>query len=215
MRPACRRSTCTRARARRETRSLLDGASAAVLGFEWLAGAVAPVSPYGERVFSDVRAFGPGERDGGGGASRFDRPLRRRARRRSARCAARRLARSARRGDGDRARRDGRRSRRPGVSGAAAFLRSDRSHRRADARRSAAFQDRQRGRYARSPPRLRRGVASDGAFYLADAFDAELAAARERARARTGRARRCARPRERARRRASWGATRSRATSSS
>lgn len=40
---------------------LLDGASAEALGFDWLAGAVAPVSTYGERIFSEARPFGPGE----------------------------------------------------------------------------------------------------------------------------------------------------------
>lgn len=40
---------------------LLDEASAHVLGFEWLIGAVAPVSPYGERLFSELRPFVNGE----------------------------------------------------------------------------------------------------------------------------------------------------------
>lgn len=40
---------------------LLDASSAHVVGFDWLARAVAPVSPYGERVFEALRPFGPGE----------------------------------------------------------------------------------------------------------------------------------------------------------
>ncbi len=40
---------------------LLDPTSAHVLGFEWLKKAVAPVSPYGERHFWDVRPFVAGE----------------------------------------------------------------------------------------------------------------------------------------------------------
>lgn len=40
---------------------LLDAASAAVLGFEWLAKAVSPVSPYGERHFEVLRPFGAGD----------------------------------------------------------------------------------------------------------------------------------------------------------
>ncbi len=40
---------------------LLDSASANVLGFEWLKKAVAPISPYGERHFSDLRPFVAGE----------------------------------------------------------------------------------------------------------------------------------------------------------
>ncbi len=40
---------------------LLDPASAHILGFEWLKNAVAPVSPYGERHFSDLRAFVAGQ----------------------------------------------------------------------------------------------------------------------------------------------------------
>jgi DNA mismatch repair protein MutS2 len=42
---------------------LLDGASAGVLGFEWLERAVAPASPYGERAFAELRPFGAGEED--------------------------------------------------------------------------------------------------------------------------------------------------------
>jgi DNA mismatch repair protein MutS2 len=42
---------------------LLDAASAQILGFEWLTRAVAPVSPYGERVFSELRPFGAGEEE--------------------------------------------------------------------------------------------------------------------------------------------------------
>ncbi len=40
---------------------LLDGASAEVLAFAWLEAAVAPVSPYGERLFSQLVPFRPGE----------------------------------------------------------------------------------------------------------------------------------------------------------
>ncbi|HVR45164.1 MAG TPA: hypothetical protein VMT95_00780 [Candidatus Binatia bacterium] len=40
---------------------LLDGASAEVLAFGWLDAAVAPVSPYGERLFSELAPFRPGE----------------------------------------------------------------------------------------------------------------------------------------------------------
>jgi DNA mismatch repair protein MutS2 len=40
---------------------LLDGASAEVLAFGWLDAAVAPVSPYGERLFSELVPFRPGE----------------------------------------------------------------------------------------------------------------------------------------------------------
>jgi DNA mismatch repair protein MutS2 len=40
---------------------LLDGASAEVLAFSWLAEAAAPVSPYGERHFSGLGPFRPGE----------------------------------------------------------------------------------------------------------------------------------------------------------
>ncbi len=40
---------------------LLDEASASVVGFEWLVKAVAPLSPYGERLFSELRPFGAGE----------------------------------------------------------------------------------------------------------------------------------------------------------
>jgi DNA mismatch repair protein MutS2 len=41
--------------------ALLDDASAHVLGFDWLANAIAPVSSYGERVFAELRPFRPGE----------------------------------------------------------------------------------------------------------------------------------------------------------
>ncbi len=41
--------------------ALLDESSAHILGFEWLIGAVAPVSPYGERLFSELRVFAAGE----------------------------------------------------------------------------------------------------------------------------------------------------------
>jgi len=40
---------------------LLDGASAEVLGFDWLAQATKPVSPYGERAFLQLRPFIAGE----------------------------------------------------------------------------------------------------------------------------------------------------------
>ncbi|MBV8345015.1 MAG: hypothetical protein JO190_08510 [Candidatus Eremiobacteraeota bacterium] len=40
---------------------LLDGASAEVLAVRWLAGAVAPASRYGERLFSELAPFRPGE----------------------------------------------------------------------------------------------------------------------------------------------------------
>src|SRR5271166_2585194 len=40
---------------------LLDAASAQVLGFDWLSTAVAPASPYGERIFSRLTPFEPGE----------------------------------------------------------------------------------------------------------------------------------------------------------
>ena len=40
---------------------LLDTASAHVVGFEWLAKAVAPVSPYGERHFDMLRPFAAGD----------------------------------------------------------------------------------------------------------------------------------------------------------
>ena len=40
---------------------LLDGAAAHVLEFEWLRAAVAPVSPYGDRIFEDLRPFAAGE----------------------------------------------------------------------------------------------------------------------------------------------------------
>jgi DNA mismatch repair ATPase MutS len=39
---------------------LLDAASAQLLGFDWLVNAVAPVSPYGSRLFSEVVPFRPG-----------------------------------------------------------------------------------------------------------------------------------------------------------
>ena len=39
---------------------LLDDASAQLLGFDWLVNAVAPVSPYGERPFSELVPFRPG-----------------------------------------------------------------------------------------------------------------------------------------------------------
>jgi hypothetical protein len=41
--------------------SLLDAASAQALAFAWLAGATGPASEYGERVFAELRAFVPGE----------------------------------------------------------------------------------------------------------------------------------------------------------
>ncbi|MGC2406286.1 MAG: hypothetical protein WA431_07750, partial [Candidatus Cybelea sp.] len=41
--------------------TLLDPASAQILGFDWLAAAVAPVSPYGERCFAELRPFFVGE----------------------------------------------------------------------------------------------------------------------------------------------------------
>jgi DNA mismatch repair protein MutS2 len=41
--------------------SLLDAASAQILGFDWLKAAVAPVSPYGERCFAELRPFFAGE----------------------------------------------------------------------------------------------------------------------------------------------------------
>jgi hypothetical protein len=40
---------------------LLDPASAQLLGFDWLTAAVAPVSPYGERCFAELRPFYAGE----------------------------------------------------------------------------------------------------------------------------------------------------------
>jgi len=40
---------------------LLDEPSADVLAFDWLVKAVEPVSPYGERCFSELRPFRPGE----------------------------------------------------------------------------------------------------------------------------------------------------------
>lgn len=39
---------------------LLDDASAEVLGFDWLVNAVAPISPYGSRLFSELVPFRPG-----------------------------------------------------------------------------------------------------------------------------------------------------------
>ncbi|MFY9739972.1 MAG: hypothetical protein WAK11_13135, partial [Candidatus Cybelea sp.] len=39
---------------------LLDDASAELLGFDWLVNAVAPVSAYGARLFSDLVPFHPG-----------------------------------------------------------------------------------------------------------------------------------------------------------
>ena len=39
---------------------LLDDASAQLLGFDWLVNAVAPVSPYGARLFSELVPFRPG-----------------------------------------------------------------------------------------------------------------------------------------------------------
>ncbi|HLX25366.1 MAG TPA: hypothetical protein VKR05_00120 [Candidatus Cybelea sp.] len=44
-----------------KTGNLLDAASAHAIGFEWLANAVAPVSPYGDRAFSQTRPFLAGE----------------------------------------------------------------------------------------------------------------------------------------------------------
>ncbi|HYL26207.1 MAG TPA: hypothetical protein VEW74_00160 [Candidatus Nitrosotalea sp.] len=41
--------------------NLLDPGSAQVLGFEWLSGAIAPASPYGDRIFSRLAPFEPGE----------------------------------------------------------------------------------------------------------------------------------------------------------
>lgn len=40
---------------------LLDAASAGVIGFDWLREAIAPVSPYGERRFAEIRPFFAGE----------------------------------------------------------------------------------------------------------------------------------------------------------
>jgi MutS domain V len=40
---------------------LLDAASASVIGFDWLRAAIAPVSPYGERRFAELRPFFAGE----------------------------------------------------------------------------------------------------------------------------------------------------------
>jgi DNA mismatch repair protein MutS2 len=42
-------------------RSLLDSASAQILGFDWLSAAVAPVCAYGERCFAELHPFIPGE----------------------------------------------------------------------------------------------------------------------------------------------------------
>jgi DNA mismatch repair ATPase MutS len=39
---------------------LLDAASAELLGFDWLVNAVAPISPYGTRLFSELVPFRPG-----------------------------------------------------------------------------------------------------------------------------------------------------------
>ena len=50
---------------------LLDDASAGVLAFGWLDAAVAPTSPYGERLFCDLVPFRPGEE--GGAQSRAER----------------------------------------------------------------------------------------------------------------------------------------------
>lgn len=44
-----------------KTHDLLDPASARVLGFKWLAAAVAPASPYGERHFAELQPFVAGE----------------------------------------------------------------------------------------------------------------------------------------------------------
>jgi DNA mismatch repair protein MutS2 len=41
--------------------ALLDEASAHVLGFDWLTKAVAPASPYGERLFAELRPFVAGQ----------------------------------------------------------------------------------------------------------------------------------------------------------
>ncbi len=41
--------------------SLLDDATARVLGFDWLTSATAPVSPYGEPLFAQLRPFAAGE----------------------------------------------------------------------------------------------------------------------------------------------------------
>ena len=42
-------------------KALLDAGSSHVLGFQWLANALAPVSPYGERLFTELVPFLPGE----------------------------------------------------------------------------------------------------------------------------------------------------------
>ena len=52
---------------------LLDAATARVLGFDWLATAVAPVSPYGQRRFAELRPFAPGEEDAAAAARAHDR----------------------------------------------------------------------------------------------------------------------------------------------
>jgi DNA mismatch repair ATPase MutS len=44
-----------------KTGDLLDAASAQVIGFAWLVKSVAPVSPYGERAFSELLPFRAGE----------------------------------------------------------------------------------------------------------------------------------------------------------
>lgn len=44
-----------------KTGTLLDAGSAHVIGFEWLANAVAPVSAYGDRAFSEILPFRAGE----------------------------------------------------------------------------------------------------------------------------------------------------------
>jgi DNA mismatch repair protein MutS2 len=44
-----------------KTLHLLDSATAAVLGFEWLKTALTPVSPYGDRHFERLRPFAPGD----------------------------------------------------------------------------------------------------------------------------------------------------------
>ncbi len=41
--------------------SLLDDASAEIIGLAWLLRTIAPVSAYGERRFAELRTFGPGE----------------------------------------------------------------------------------------------------------------------------------------------------------
>jgi DNA mismatch repair ATPase MutS len=44
-----------------KTGTLLDAGSARVIGFEWLANAVAPVSAYGDRAFAEILPFRAGE----------------------------------------------------------------------------------------------------------------------------------------------------------